>query len=157
MLTGEYRYSLDDKGRIMIPVKIRYEISGNVLVITRGIEGCLWLFPTSEWKQISGQLLDSTSIFNEKARLLHRWFIAPAQEAEIDKAGRVTIPPTLRKYGGLQKDCVVLGMLNRMELWDEEVYDSYWQKREIEFQEAAEEIGEKMRDVRARQEAREQV
>ena len=148
MLTGEYRNSLDEKGRIMIPAKIRYEIAGSVLIVTRGIENCLWLFPEDQWKRISEQLLGSTSVFNERARLLHRRFIAPAQEVEIDKAGRVTISPTLREYGGLKKDCIVLGILNRMEIWDEEVYRAYWDNKEKEFREAAEEIGDKLRQDR---------
>ncbi len=143
MLTGEYRNSLDEKGRLMIPAKLRTEISGNVMILTRGIDRarCLWLFPPDEWRQISEKLLDSTSIFQKQARLLHRRFIAPAQEAEIDKSGRITIPPPLREYGNLRKDCIVLGVLNRIEIWDEEDYKAYWEDREDEFQEAAEAIG----------------
>jgi MraZ protein len=145
MITGEYKYSLDEKGRLMIPVKIRGEITGNVLVVTRGIEKCLWVFQPEEWKDISKKLLTSTSIFKEKTRLIHRRFIAPAQELEIDKSGRIAIPPTLREYGGLLKDCIVIGMLNRMEIWDEETYKTYWENKEAEFLEAAEEIGENVK------------
>ncbi len=145
MVTGEYRYSLDDKGRIMIPAKIRSEITGNVLILTRGIETCLWLFPPEEWKQISGKLLESFSIFQKKARLIHRRIIAPAQEAEIDRTGRITVPSTLREYAGLNKDCIVIGMLRRLEIWDEEMYRSYCSVNEDEFQEAAEEIGNELK------------
>ncbi len=145
MVTGEYRYSLDEKGRIMIPAKIRSEITGNVLILTRGIETCLWLFPPEEWKQISGKLLESFSIFQKKARLIHRRIIAPAQEAEIDRTGRITVPQTLREYAGLNKDCIVIGMLRRLEIWDEEMYRSYCSVNEDEFQEAAEEIGNELK------------
>jgi MraZ protein len=144
MITGEYRYSLDDKGRLMIPAKIRTDITGNVLVLTRGIEKCLWLFSPEEWKDISGKLLSSTSIFQEKTRLIQRRFIAPAQEVEIDKSGRIVIPSTLREYGGLKKDCIVIGMLNHLEIWDDVVYQDYWEDKEQEFQTAAEELGAKL-------------
>jgi MraZ protein len=141
MVTGEYRYSLDEKGRLMIPAKIRTEMSGNMLVLTRGIDRCLWLFPPDEWKLISGKLLESFSIFQKKARLIHRRIIAPAQETEIDRTGRITIPQTLREYAELNKDCIIIGMLKRLEIWDEEIYKSYNDINEEEFQEAAEEIG----------------
>lgn len=144
MITGEYRYSLDDKGRLMIPAKIRTDITGNVLILTRGIEKCLWLFSPDEWKNISGKLLSSTSIFQEKTRLIQRRFIAPAQEVEIDKSGRIMVPSTLRDYGGLKKDCIIIGMLNHLEIWDDVVYQDYWEDKEHEFQAAAEELGAKL-------------
>jgi MraZ protein len=144
MITGEYRYSLDEKGRLMVPAKIRADITGNVLILTRGIEKCLWLFSPEEWKIISGKLLASTSIFQEKTRLIQRRFIAPAQEVEIDRTGRIVIPSTLREYGGLTKECIVLGMLNRLEIWDDVVYQNYWEDKESEFQAAAEELGAKL-------------
>ncbi len=144
MLTGEYRKSLDEKGRLMIPAKIRAEISGSLLVVTRGIDRskCLWLFTPDMWRKISDDLVNSTSIYSHQARLFHRRFIAPAQEVEVDRAGRIIIPATLREYGGLAKDCIVVGMLNRLEVWDEEMYKTYWENTEDEFQEAAEAIGE---------------
>ena len=145
MVTGEYRYSLDEKGRLMIPAKIRTEISGNVLVMTRGIDKCLWLFPPEEWTDISEKLLGSFSIFQKKARLIHRRIIAPAQETEIDRTGRITIPQTLREYANLKKDCIIIGMLKRLEVWDEDVYRSYSDINEEEFQEAAEEIGNELK------------
>ena len=145
MVTGEYRYSLDEKGRMMIPAKIRTEIAGNVLVMTRGIDRCLWLFPPEEWTSISEKLLGSFSIFQKKARLIHRRIIAPAQETEIDRTGRITIPQTLRENADLKKDCIIIGMLKRLEVWDEEVYRSYSDINEDEFQEAAEEIGNELK------------
>lgn len=144
MITGEYRYSLDEKGRLMIPAKIRSDITGNILILTRGIEKCLWLFSPEEWKSISDKLLASTSIFQEKTRLIQRRFIAPAQEVEIDRSGRIVIPSTLREYGGFKKDCIVIGMLNRLEIWDDVVYQDYWEDKEQEFQAAAEELGAKL-------------
>ena len=145
MITGEYAYSLDDKGRLMIPAKIRGEVTGNVLVLTRGIDRCLWLFPPEEWRAKSEQLLSSTSLYSQKDRMIQRRIVAPAQEVEIDRSGRIVIPPTLREYGGLRKDCIVLGMLTHMEVWDQEAYRDYWEASEDRFLEAAEEIGDRLR------------
>ena len=149
MVTGEYRKSLDEKGRLMIPARIRAAIPGNLLILTRGIDRskCLWLFVPDVWRRISDDLLASTSIYNRQARLVHRRFVAPAQEAEIDRTGRIMIPLTLREYGGLSKDCIVVGMLNRLEIWDEEIYRTYWEDKEDEFQEAAEAIGETIKNA----------
>lgn len=144
MITGEYRYSLDEKGRLMIPARVRSEIAGSMLVLTRGIDRCLWLFPPEQWKSKSEQLLSSTSLFHEKDRLIHRRIVAPAQEVEIDRSGRIVVPLTLREYGGLVKDCIVLGMLTHLEVWDEPTYRQYWEASEGRFLEAAEEIGDRL-------------
>ena len=144
MITGEYRYSLDEKGRIMIPAKMRAEIAGNVMILTRGVDHCLWIFPVDEWKRISENILSSTSLFRERSRLIQRRIIAPAQEAEIDRAGRMSIPQTLREYAGLKKECIILGMLKYIEIWDEETYLNYLNSNEENFKEAAEELGGKI-------------
>ena len=141
MITGEYRASLDEKGRILIPSRVRAEIDGSSLIVTRGIDPCLWLFPEQEWKRIAGNLMDSTSLFQSRARMIQRRIIAPAQEAEFDKTGRINVPASLREYAGLKKDCIVLGIESYLEIWDEEAYRAYWEKNEAEFQEAAEELG----------------
>jgi MraZ protein len=140
MITGEFRYSVDEKGRLMIPAKMRTEINGNSLILTRGIDNCLWIFPPDEWKIFTEKLLSSTSILQKKARIIRRRIIAPAQEEEIDKSGRIMIPPTLRDYAGIRKDCVVLGVETYMEVWDSQVYKDYDDQHEKEFQEAVEEL-----------------
>ena len=133
--------SLDDKGRLLVPSKVRAEVDGEGLVVTRGIDPCLWLFPESEWRRIAGSLMDSTSLFQSRARLIQRRIIAPAQEAEFDKTGRINVPPSLREYAGLKKECIVLGIESYLEIWDEEAYRSYWEENEAELQAAAEELG----------------
>lgn len=142
VITGEYCNSLDDKGRISIPSRMRNEIAGNLLVVTRGIDKCLWVFPPEEWKKIAESLMASSSVFKSKTRLLQRRIIAPAAECEIDKAGRINIPPTLRDSAGLKKDVVILGIERYIEIWDAEEYNGYLAKSENEFLEAAEELGE---------------
>ncbi len=144
MITGEYRYSLDEKGRLMIPARLRVEIPGNIVVLTRGVDKCLWLFTHEEWKKVSHSLIGSTSLFQEKARLMQRRIIAPAQDTEIDRSGRIIIPTTLREFAGLKKECIILGMLELMEIWDEETYRTYLEANEAKFKEAAEEIGNKI-------------
>lgn len=141
MLTGEYRNSLDEKGRLLIPAKLRSGIPGNSLVITRGVDRCLWLFSPEEWRNLSASLMEAASPFQKRARLLQRRIIAPAQEIELDKAGRLNIPPTLAESAGLKRECMVLGIEKYLEIWDMEEYQRYFEDTEEEFREAAEELG----------------
>ncbi|MCG8481552.1 MAG: division/cell wall cluster transcriptional repressor MraZ [Spirochaetales bacterium] len=141
MITGQYRNALDDKGRVLIPSKLRSEVPGNTLVITSGIDRCLWLFPPEEWKQLSDKLMEAASPFSRKARLLQRRIIAPAQEVELDKAGRVLVPPSLKETAGLKKECILHGIKKYIEIWDVDEYAAYLKENEDEFQEAAEELG----------------
>jgi MraZ protein len=142
MLTGEYHNTLDEKGRLMIPAKLRAEIAGNELVLTRGVDRCLWLFPPGEWQRISDNLMSATSPFHARARLIQRRIVAPAQAVEIDKTGRISIPLSLREDSGLKKEVVLLGIKKYIEIWDEEEYQAYWKDNENAFQKAAEELGE---------------
>ena len=135
---------MDDKNRLMIPARIRAEIAGNSVVLTRGVDQCLWLFTHEEWKKIVQSLIGSTSLFQEKARLMQRRIIAPAQETEIDRSGRISIPTTLKEFSALKKECIILGIQSYIEIWDEENYLSYLQVNENRFKEAAEEIGNKI-------------
>lgn len=144
MITGEYKNTVDEKGRVLIPSKIRTEIKGNLLILTRGVEKCLWLFTPEEWEKISHILLNSKNLFDPKIRLLQRRIVAPAQECEIDKAGRINIPPTLRESIGLTKEAVILGIERSMEIWDEATYQEYLAESDKDFKDAAEELGEIM-------------
>ena len=144
MISGEYRYAMDDKGRLMVPASIRKSIAGNLVVVTRGIDRCLWLFPPEEWKEVSTKLVGSSSLFLSRDRMIQRRFLAPAQEIEIDRSGRIAISPTLRDYAGLHKDCIVLGINSYVELWDEETYRTYETETDDQYKEAAEEIGGSM-------------
>jgi MraZ protein len=141
MITGEFRCSLDEKGRLLIPSRMRTEVAGNVVILTRGVENCLWMFPPEEWKTFSEKLIGSTSLFQEESRLIQRRMIAPAQETEIDKAGRIVVPPTLREYADLKKDCLILGLKKYMEIWSEASYQDYLKENEAKFKEAAEKLG----------------
>lgn len=141
MLSGEFVNNIDEKGRIMIPVKLRGCFEGETLVLTRGVDKCLWLFPVDEWKKVSQQIMSATSILQARARMIQRRIIAPAHETEIDKSGRINIAPALRMFAELKKECVILGINNYIEIWDHEVYQKYWEENEANFQTAAEELG----------------
>jgi len=141
MITGEFRCSLDEKSRLLIPARMRTEVLGNVVILTRGVETCLWLFPPEDWKTFSENLVGSTSLLQAESRLIQRRLIAPAQETEIDKAGRIVIPPTLREYADLRKDCLILGLKKYIEIWSESAYQSYLDENEAKFKEAAEALG----------------
>ena len=138
LLTGEYKNTLDEKGRILLPTKLRSELTCNTLVVTQAFDRCLWLFTPEEWKNLSSKLMESASPFDPKARLVVRRLVAPAQEVEFDKSGRLSIPQSLREYAGLSKDCVVLGINKYIELWDAARYKEYLEQSEESFLEATE-------------------
>ena len=141
LLTGEYKNTLDDKGRFLFPAKLRSALSSNVLIVTQAIvDRCLWLFTPEEWEKISSKLMDNASTFSAKNRLIMRSFISPAQEIEFDKAGRLSIPQSLREYASLSKDCIVLGVNKYLELWDSSSYNAYLSENEANLLEASEEL-----------------
>ena len=141
LLTGEYKNTLDDKGRFLFPAKLRSALSSNVLIVTQAIvDRCLWLFTPEEWEKISSKLMDNASPFSAKNRLIMRSFISPAQEIEFDKAGRLSIPQSLREYASLSKDCIVLGVNKYLELWDSSSYNAYLSENEANLLEAREEL-----------------
>jgi MraZ protein len=141
MNTGEFHITLDEKGRLLMPSRIRNELKGNSIVVTRAIDRCLWLFPPDEWREFSANLMSASSPFSRRGRLLQRRIIAPAQEVDLDKAGRLNIPKSLQESGQLSRDCTLLVMERYMEIWDAGAYQIYESESEDELQEAAEELG----------------
>lgn len=151
LLTGEYRNTLDEKGRILFPTKLRNELfkkddSGgnsdeesekNVVIITQAIDRCLWIYTLREWKSLSAKIMGAASPFNAKNNLVLRHFIGPAQEVELDRSGRISIPQSLRAYANLSKDCVLLGINKYIELWDAEEYSKYLAANEQSLADAA--------------------
>ena len=115
MLTGEFNHSIDSKGRLIIPSKLR-ESLGEHFVITKGMDGCLFLYPDNEWKAFE-EKLRTLPLTNKKARKFSRFFVAGATTCELDRQGRILVPATLREFGGLEKDVVLTGNLNRIEVW----------------------------------------
>ncbi|HIT90957.1 MAG TPA: division/cell wall cluster transcriptional repressor MraZ [Candidatus Merdenecus merdavium] len=115
MFMGEYNHSIDTKGRLIIPSKFR-DLLGAEFVVTKGLDGCLFVYPQNEWKEFE-QKLKSLPLTNKNAREFVRFFVAGATSCELDKQGRILIPSTLREFARLEKDVVLTGMLNRIEIW----------------------------------------
>ena len=136
MLIGEYEHSLDAKGRLIMPAKLREDI-GEKFIVTKGLDGCLFAFSLSEWTNFE-QKLRTLPISNKDARLFTRFFFAGASDCEIDKQGRFLISSNLREFAGLEKDVVIVGMDSRIEIWSKDK----WQKCDEEI--SADEIAEKM-------------
>lgn len=115
MFMGEYNHSIDTKGRLIIPSRFREEL-GDEFVLTKGLDGCLFVFPDHEWRAFE-EKLRTLPLTNKSARQFARFFVAGATPCELDKQGRILVPQTLREFAGLDKDVVLTGMLNRIEIW----------------------------------------
>ncbi len=115
MFMGEYSHTIDTKGRLIIPAKFR-ELLGEEFVLTKGLDGCLSIYPMEEWKSFE-EKLKSLPLTNKNARKFSRFFVSGATVCELDKQGRILVPSTLREFAGLEKDVVLTGSLNRIEIW----------------------------------------
>ena len=115
MFMGEYNHTVDTKGRLIIPSRFRDEL-GVEFVVTKGLDGCLFVFPNNEWQAFE-EKLKALPLTNKSARQFARFFVAGATPCELDKQGRILLPGTLREFAGLEKDVVLTGMLNRIEIW----------------------------------------
>mgnify|MGYP003959026265 FL=1 len=111
------------------------------MFLTQGIDKCLWIYAPDDWQRICDSLMEATNVFQAQARMIKRRIIAPSQETDFDKSGRITVSPALREYAGLHKECVILGIRSYLEIWDEATYREYWNVNEPEFQVAVEQIG----------------
>ena len=140
MFLGEYKYSIDDKKRLAVPVKFRQGL-GKKAVITRGLDNCLFLYPQKEWQALA-EKLSSLPISQADARGFSRIMLAGAMEVDLDRLGRILVPDYLKKYAGLSKKAVVAGLYNRIEIWDEKVWELYKQKTEKEAGNIAERLKE---------------
>jgi MraZ protein len=138
MFLGTHSPRLDDKGRLILPAKFRDELAEG-LVITKGQERCLYVWPLAEFARITEQMRQAP-VTSKAARDYMRVFFAGASDEVPDKQGRITIPPALRDYAGLTRDCVVIGANTRVELWDAEAWNSYLGEKEQAFAELSEEV-----------------
>lgn len=117
MFMGQYEHSIDTKGRVIIPAKYREELGEN-FVVTRGLDGCLFLYPQTEWQNFVEKLQGLPS--NQNTRKMQRQFLSKAMEVVLDKQGRILVPSLLREIAALDKEVVFVGMMNRVEVWDKE-------------------------------------
>ena len=116
MLLGEFNHSIDEKGRLIIPAKLRDDL-GDSFVICNGLEGCLFVYSQEEWNKFVAEL-ETLPRMSKDARIFKRYFFGSASEGSFDKQGRVLVPPSLRKAAGLEKDVVLVGVQDRIEIWD---------------------------------------
>lgn len=136
MFMGEYQHSVDAKGRLIVPAKFR-DALGETFVVTRGLDNCLFGYPMNEWRKLE-EKLKGLPMTKKDTRAFARFFFSGATEVEIDKQGRINIPTTLMQHAHLVKECVVLGVSNRIEIWAKDAWEVYFNESEQSFNEIAE-------------------
>jgi len=138
MFMGEYQHTLDQKGRIIIPAKLR-EGLGETFVITRGLDRCLFVYPMEEWRGLE-QKMKELPTTQADTRAFVRMFFSGAVETETDKQGRVVIPTNLREHAQIQKEVYTLGVSTRIEIWSKEVWEEYAKRAEESYEALAEKV-----------------
>lgn len=140
MLMGEYHHSIDDKGRLIIPSKFRSEL-GEEFVVTRGLDRCLFIYSKQEWDKIVNKL-SSLPFTKKDARDFARFFLSGATVVGFDKQGRINITSPLVAYANLTKDCVIIGVNERLEVWDENIFNTFLENNIDNFSDIAENLFE---------------
>ena len=136
MLIGEYEHSLDVKGRLIMPSKLREDM-GEKFIITKGLDGCLFVFSQNEWLKFE-EKLKTLPLTNKNARDFVRFFLSGATECEVDKQGRFLIASNLREYANMEKDVVIIGVGTRLEIWNKDKWKNYNSDENISADEIAE-------------------
>lgn len=139
MLIGEYHHSIDEKGRLTVPSKIRYELGDN-FIITRGLDGCLFVYPNNEWQNIIEKYKQLPN--TKDARNFMRFFLSGATENSFDKQGRVNINAPLIKYANLEKECIIIGVNDHLEIWTKENWEKFLNENEENFSDIADHLFE---------------
>ena len=137
MFMGEYRHTLDEKGRLIIPSKLRNDLGEN-FIITRGLDNCLFIYPKNEWVSVieKYRMLPNT----KEARNFMRFLLSGATTLEFDKSGRINIPMSLMNFAGLKKDCVIIGVNERLEVWSSENWEKFVTDNEDSFSDIADNL-----------------
>src|SRR5438034_9402048 len=139
MLLGEYEHTIDEKNRLTLPAKFRQAFADGV-VVTRGMDGCLYAYTGGDWQRLVEERLRSLDTLNREARLMQRFFFSGAVEAELDKQGRVMMPSALTESAGLQREVVVAGVYDHLEIWDR----AAWRDHLKEVEGSAESVAERL-------------
>ena len=140
MFIGEYSHTLDDKSRMAVPVKFRVVLAKGA-VVTKGLDGCLFLYTKNSWSELSGKLA-KLPISQANTRAFSRLMLAGAMDVSLDKQGRIILPDYLKKYANLKKKVIVAGLMNRLEIWDEEKWEKYKGDTEKSSEDISEALGE---------------
>ncbi|SFA80253.1 MraZ protein [Acetitomaculum ruminis DSM 5522] len=120
MFMGEYNHTIDSKGRFILPAKFREDMTEG-MIITRGLDGCLYIYQKNEWK-VFEEKLKKLPLTKKSSRQFVRFFMAGACECDVDKQGRVLIPVNLREYANIDKDIVIVGVINKIEIWNQQTW-----------------------------------
>ncbi|MBI2873533.1 MAG: division/cell wall cluster transcriptional repressor MraZ [Firmicutes bacterium] len=140
MFIGEYLHTVDEKGRLFIPARLREDL-GERFVVTRGLDECLFAFPRPEWDALAAKL--RTVPFTRAAgRAFSRILFSGACECELDRQGRTLLPANLRSFAGLEKEAVIIGVSSRLEIWSKDRWEAYLRNAEVSYEDIAEKIGE---------------
>lgn len=140
MLIGEYKHTLDEKKRVSLPVRFRKEM-GKKIIVTAGLDGCLWLFTASQWKNIS-EKLSEFSMLQSDNRSFNRYMFGSATEVEVDNIGRILLPIFLVERAGLKSKVAVIGVQDRVEIWNEDAWNEYKGVVEKRADQLAEKLGQ---------------
>ncbi len=140
MFIGEYNHTLDNKNRVIMPVKFREQI-GSSFVMTKGLDNCLFIYSKGEWENIEDKL-KSLPMTNKDARAFVRFFFAGATECDIDKQGRALIPNNLKEFAKIDKDVVIIGVSTRIELWSLEEWNKFNSDANISYEDVAEKMSQ---------------
>ncbi len=138
---GEYNHTIDAKGRFIIPAKFR-ETLGDKFIVTKGLDGCLFVYPKSEWSSFE-EKLKVLPLTNKDARQFTRFFLAGAAACEVDKQGRILLPQVLRDFAQLEKEVVLIGVASRVEIWSK----INWEQSMSTYNDDMNEIAEKMESL----------
>ncbi|MDF7638802.1 division/cell wall cluster transcriptional repressor MraZ [Lactobacillus sp. ESL0791] len=138
MFMGEYHHNLDNKGRLIMPAKLREQI-GSKMIFTRGMEGCIFGYLPNTWQEIEAKLA-KLPLTKRNARNFTRLFYSGAMECEFDKQGRVNLTPTLKEHAGLVKECVIVGVSDRIEIWAKERWESFSEEANENYDDIAEDL-----------------
>lgn len=140
MLIGEHHHTLDTKKRMSLPAHFR-KVLGKSVVVTRGLDGCLFVYSAKEWKEFSEKLI-TLPVGSARIRAFNRFMLTGAYETQVDTAGRILIPDPLKEFAGLSTKVIVAGMVNRVELWNETAWKSYQKQLVTRADDLAEHLGE---------------
>lgn len=140
MLLGEYQHSLDSKGRLTIPSRLRDDL-GERFVVTKGLDSCLFVYPLEEWNRLE-EKLRTLPLSRSDVRSFVRFLFSGAVECELDRQGRILLPGSLREHAYLEKDAYIIGVSTRLEIWDKEKWEQYSQQAAVSFEQAAEQLEE---------------
>ncbi|MBU1083267.1 division/cell wall cluster transcriptional repressor MraZ [Patescibacteria group bacterium] len=138
MFIGEFTHSVDDKGRLAVPIKFRGALAQGV-VITKGLDGCLFLYTKEEWEKVA-EKINAMPVSQSNARAFSRLMLGGAMDSVPDKQGRVNLPKYLMAYAGIKSSVIVAGLVNRLEIWDSKVWQEYKAKTEKDAEKMAEEL-----------------